>query len=143
MEKEKGFTLLELVIVMLLIALLMSLAAAFFSNTLPSSKFRASVREVAATIRHARALAQIRGEAQTLTIDMDTGRFRIGDAGGKALPDGVHIKVIDPHEGEIDRGSYRMDFSPAGGIEGGTIVVWNEKKTATITIDPIAGPVVQ
>jgi general secretion pathway protein H len=143
MEKEKGFTLLELAIVMLLIALLMSLAAAFFSNTLPSSKFSASVRDMAAMIRHAKALAQIRGETQTLTIDMDTGRFSIGDTGAKAVPDGVHVKVIDPREGEIDRGSYRIDFSPAGGIEGGTIVLWTDKKTATITIDPIAGPVVQ
>jgi len=143
MEKEKGFTLLELVIVMFLITLLMSLAAAFFANTLPASKFSASVREIAAMMRHAKALAQITGETQTVTIDMDAGRYRIGDTVGKAVPEGAHIKIIDPHEGEIDRGTYRIDFSPAGGIEGGTIVLWNEKKTATITIDPIAGPVVQ
>jgi general secretion pathway protein H len=142
MEKEKGFTLLELIIVMFLAALLMSLAAAFFVNTLPSSKFSASAREIAAMIRHARALAQIRGEKQTLTIDMDAGRYGIGEGGGKAVPPGVHIKVMDPIEGEVSRGTYRIDFPPTGGIEGGTIVLWNEKRTATITIDPISGPVV-
>jgi general secretion pathway protein H len=143
MKREKGFTLLELIIVMFLVTLLMSLAAAFFANTLPASKFSGSVREIAAMMRQAKALAQIRGETQTVTIDMDAGRYRIGDSAGKAVPAGVHIKIIDPREGEIDNGSYRIDFSPAGGIEGGTIVLWNEKKTVTITIDPIAGPVVQ
>ncbi|MDA8433918.1 MAG: prepilin-type N-terminal cleavage/methylation domain-containing protein [Nitrospiraceae bacterium] len=143
MKREQGFTLLELIIVMLLVALLMSLAAAFFVNTLPSSKFNASARELAATIRHAKALAQIDGEQKSLTIDMDSGRYGIGDAAGKTVPEGVHIKVIDPVEGEISTGTYRIVCPPNGSIQGGTIVLWNEKKTATITIDPVAGPVVQ
>jgi general secretion pathway protein H len=142
MENEHGFTLLELMIVMFLVALLMSLAAAFFVNTLPQSKFRATAREVAATIRHARALAQIEGEGQTFTIDMDAGRYYIGDTRGKSLPEGVHAKVMDPVTGEISTGTYRIEFSPGGGIEGDTIVLWNEKRTATITMDPVAGPVV-
>lgn len=142
MGREQGFTLLELIIVMFIVALLMSLAAVFFVNTLPSSKFSAAAREIATTIRHARALAQIRGEKQTLTIDMNAGRYSIGNGGEKALPEGVHIKVQDPIEGEITTGTYQIDFPPTGGIQGGTIILWNEKKTATITIDPISGPVV-
>ena len=143
MKREQGFTLLELIIVMFLVSLMMSLAAAYFANTLPSSKFGAATRDLAATIRHAKALAQIDGEEKTLTIDMDAGRYGIGDSAGKTLPEGVHIKIADPVEGDISTGTYRIVCPPTGGIEGGTIVLWNEKKTATITIDPVAGPVVQ
>jgi general secretion pathway protein H len=143
MNDEQGFTLLELIVVMFLVTLLMSLAAAFFVNTLPSSKFRAGAREMAAMIRHARALAQINGEEQTLTIDMDAGRYGIGNTSGKSVPEGVRIKVINPLGEEVSSGTYQIEFSPMGGIEGDTIVLWNDKRTATITIDPVAGPVVQ
>ncbi len=143
MEEEKGFTLLELIIVMFLIALLMSLAAALFTNTLPSSKFSATAREIVATIRHAKALAQIRGEEQVVTLDMDSGIYGIDGSSGRSIPGGTHIKVIDPREGEITTGTYRITLPPTGGIEGGTIILWNGRKTATIGIDPIAGPVIQ
>jgi general secretion pathway protein H len=139
MNKDKGFTLLELIIVMFLIGLMLSLASVFFANTLPSSKFNATAREIAATIRHARTLAQLKGERQIITIDMDEHKYGIDGLGVKHLPDGVSVKVIDPRAGEIETGKYQLGFPPTGGIEGGTIILWSSKKTATIEIDPIVG----
>lgn len=142
MNKNKGFTLLELIIVMFLIGLMLSLAGALFSNTLPSSRFSATTREVAATIRHARALAQLRGENQTVTIDMEAHKYGIDNATAKDIPSGISIKVIDPLLGDVQTGKYRFDFPSIGGIQGGTIVLWNSKKTASIEIDPIVGSTV-
>jgi general secretion pathway protein H len=142
MDKNKGFTLLELIIVLFLIGLMLSLATVFFASTLPSSKFSATTREIAATIRHARTLAQLRGEKQTITIDMDSHSYGIDNVGGKNIPPGISIKVIDPRLGDIQTGKYQIDFPATGGIEGGTIVLSNSKKTATIEIDPIVGSAV-
>src|SRR5512135_2874133 len=101
MNNDKGFTLLELIIVMFLVGLMLSLAAVLFSNTLPSSKFSATTREVAATIRHARTLAQLRGENQTVTIDMETRKYGIDNAAAKDIPSGISIKIIDPQLGDV------------------------------------------
>ncbi|HWR90597.1 MAG TPA: prepilin-type N-terminal cleavage/methylation domain-containing protein, partial [Dissulfurispiraceae bacterium] len=68
---ERGFTLLELIIVMLLIAIILGIVTVFFVNTLSAGKFSATAREVAATIKHARSLARLHGEDQTITIDID------------------------------------------------------------------------
>lgn len=142
MNNDKGFTLLELIIVMFLVGLMLSLAAVLFSNTLPSSKFSATTREVAATIRHARTLAQLRGENQTVTIDMETRKYGIDNAAAKDIPSGISIKIIDPQLGDVQTGKYQFEFPPMGGIEGGTIVLWNSKKMARIEIDPIVGSAV-
>ena len=142
MSNNKGFTLLELIIVIFLVGLMLSLASVFFANTLPSSKFSATAREIAATIRHARNLAQLKGERQTVTIDMDAHKFGIDGVGAKDMPAGVSVKVIDPRVGDIETGKYQIDFAPTGGIEGGTIVLWNSKKKVTIEIDPIVGSAV-
>ncbi len=139
MNKNKGFTLLELIIVMFLMGLMLSLAAVLFSSTLPSSKFSATTREVAATIRHARTLAQLRGEDQKVTVDLDARKYGIDSATPREIPPGIYIKIIDPLLGDVDTGKYQFNFPSIGGVEGGTIVLWNAKKTARIEIDPIVG----
>lgn len=127
---------------MFLVGLMLSLAGVLFSNTLPSSKFSATTREMAATIRHARTLAQLRGENQTVTIDMEARKYGIDNVTAKDIPPGISVKIIDPLLGDVQTGKYQFNFPPIGGIEGGTIVLWNSKKTARIEIDPIVGSAV-
>lgn len=142
MDKDKGFTLLELIIVMFLIGLTLSLVAVLFSNSLPSSKFSATTREIVASIRHARTLAQLRGEKQTLTIDMEAHKYGIDNVTSRDIPPGISIKVVDPLQGDVQTGKYQFDFPPTGGTQGGTIVLWNSKKTVKIELDPIVGSAV-
>ena len=139
---RSGFTLLELIIVIFLITLMVGLSAAFFANTLPSARFNATVREIASTIRQARHLAQLNGETQVLTINMDSRSYGIEKRGGKNLPSGIGIKVIDPLSGDITSGKYQMTFHPAGSTEGGTVVLWNNTRIAHINIDPVAGAII-
>ena len=139
---RSGFTLLELIIVLFLITLMLGLSAVFFANTLPSGRFNAAAREMAATIRQARHLAQLNGERQVLTIDMDSRSYGIEGRGEKILPSGIHLKVIDLLAGDITSGKYHMTFHPAGSTEGGTVILWNGAKVAQINIDPVAGAVI-
>ena len=141
-HNRSGFTLLELIIVLFLITLMVGISAAFFANTLPSGRFNATVRELASTIRQARHLAQLNGDNQIITIDMDSKSYGIESRGGKNLPSGIGIKVIDPLAGDITRGKYHMVFHATGSSEGGTIVLWNSSKAADINIDPVAGAVI-
>lgn len=143
MNKESGFTLLELMIVMVLVALIAGLAAVFFANTLPSSKFNATAREIITTIRYARSLARTQNENQTITIDLDSKKYGIEGRGEKTIPADVNIKVIDnTSRQEIRSGKCVLVFPAVGGAEGGTIVLWTGKKSVAINLDPIVGSVV-
>ena len=141
MKKEKGFTLLELIIVMFLISLIAAVSTALFVNTLPTGKFNATAREVAVTIKHARALAQITGERQIVAIDLDAKKYGIEGRGERDIPKDTEIKVIDPFLGEVVNGKYHLVFYAGGRAEGGTIVLRNKNKSATIYMDPIVGSV--
>jgi len=140
--KNRGFILLELIIVLFFITVIIGISTVLFSNTLPTNRLNATVRNLSSTIRQARALAQIHNERKTVTIDLDTKKYGIEGYNPKDIPSDISIKVIDPVSGEIYQGTYQFFFSPAGSIEGGTIVVWNPKKTVTIQPDPIVGAVV-
>jgi len=139
---EAGFTLLELIIVIFLITLMLGLSSVFFANTLPSARFDATAREIAATIRQAKHLAQRKGEKQIVTINMDAKSYGIEGRGEKKLPIGLDIKVIDPLAGDITNGNYPIVFHMTGSTEGGTVILWNNSKVAQITIDPVAGAVI-
>jgi len=142
MKKNNGFTLLELIIVLFLITLILGLSTIFFANILPSNRLNATVRDISATIRQARTLTRTHGERQAVTIDLDSKKYGIEGRGVKDIPSDIYIKVIDPLSGEIYSGKYQIVLHATGSIEGGTIVLWNNKKTVSIQMDPVVGSVV-
>lgn len=141
LNSRKGFTLLELLIVLFLATLILSLAAVFFANTLSSGRLNASARELSASIRHAKSLAQLKSERQTLTIDLDSKHYGIGGHGVNSIPRDIEVLVMDPFSGEIRNGKYNITFQPYGGVEGGTVILRSRKRTVSIQVDPVVGSI--
>lgn len=139
---NEGFTLLELMIVLFLITLMLGLSSVFFANTLPSGRFHATAREMASMLKHARALAEIQGKDETLLINLDDRKYGIEGLKTMTIPDGIKIKIEDPLRGEIEEGKYTFTFHSYGSAEGGTIVLWDGKRTVSISLDPIVGSII-
>lgn len=142
MSRCRGFTLLELLIVLFLAVLMVMLSAVLFTNTLSSSRLNAAAREISASIRHARTLAQIHGERQAVVIDLDAKQYGVEGRALRSIPPDVNIKVTDPFSGDVYSGKYLIAASATGAVNGGAIVLWNKKRTMTIQLDPIVGAVV-
>jgi type II secretory pathway pseudopilin PulG len=141
-SRSRGFVLLELIIVLFLISLVIGVAVVFFANSLPSHRLNATVRNISTAVRQARSLAGIHNETQILTIDLDSKTYTLEGHASRDIPPNINIKIVDPMEGEIYTGKYRFVLYPAGNIEGGTIVLWTSKRSATIQMDPVVGTVV-
>lgn len=140
--KKSGFMLIELIIVLFLIILIIGLSTVFFANSLPSNKFNAVVRDIASNIRYAKSAAKIKGEDQVFFIDIDTRQYGIANALPKSLPPNVNFKAVDPFAGEIFKGRYEILFYATGGLNSGTIIIFDNKRTASIYLDPIVGSIV-
>lgn len=139
---DKGFTLLEMIIVITLVVLILSFATLFFGNSPPGARLNASARELSAMLRYAKMLAQNNGEPQAVLINLDTGRYGIEGVQTRNIPEGINIRVTDPVAGEVSRGNYTVLFHESGIVEGGNITLWNTKRTINIELDPIVGSVV-
>ncbi len=140
--RDGGFTLLEVIVVLGLISLILGLSAFFFVGNLPSARLDTVGREMAASLRQARALAKTSGEKKYFFADMDAGRFGIEGLGERTLPQGVTIRVIDPDATELTRGKYRIVFQPDGRGGGETIILARDRLTVQVAINPAAGAVV-
>lgn len=136
-----GFILLELIIVLFLMAVILGLSAIFFANSLPGYRLNGTVRDISTTIKQARAYAKMLNERQVVKIDLENRQYMLEGHDPKDIPPDIGIKIVDPVEGEITHGKYYIIVHATGGVEGGTIVLWNPRKTLSIRVDPIIGTV--
>ena len=138
-KNQSGFTLLEVVIVMILSLLILGLVMASFSGFLSSTKLQATVRDFSSTLRQARDLAKIHGEQQTWTVDLDSREYGIEGRKVRKIPSNLEFKIVDSIQGEIQNGQYRLIFEPTGGMEGATFQLSDKKKVFAIELDPLLG----
>jgi len=141
-HKQAGFTLLELIIVMILSLLILGLVTVYFANLLSSVKLQAASREFSTTLRQARTLAKINGQPQGVIINLDSKEYGLEDREPRKIPSSVDLIIIDPTEGEIRSGQYRLVFEPNWGNPGLTFRLSDHKKVLSIFLDPLSGATV-
>jgi general secretion pathway protein H len=153
--KDKGFSLIELTIVLLIIGLSISLVIPSLSHILKAVELTGVAKRVSAILRYGRSEAINRGQVYQILFDSDLGQVgveRMGSTEGKEegknqqktykLPNGVRIKEI-----KIDSFQYASDlpaieFYPSGGSNGGSILIDNqEDKGYKIYVDFLTGSV--
>jgi len=139
---EKGFTLLEVWLVLVLISLVLGLSATFFAGRLPSARLDATGREILAGIRQARTLARVENDRTAFVVDLDARQYGIEGAGFRDIPPEIGVRVVDPLEGTAVRGRYSIRFYETGAAEGGSIRLTSGRRTIVIETDPVIGAVV-
>lgn len=141
-KSQSGFTLLELIIVLLLSLLILGLVTVSFANLLSSAKLQATAREFSASLRQARNLAKIHGEQQGWTVDLDSKEYGIEGRQVKKIPSHLELKIVDSSGEEVRSGQYRLVFDPNWSMDSVQFQLSDKKKAIGIVLDPLLGAVV-
>ena len=91
MKRWRGFSLMEMLLVLALIAVASLLAVAAFGGGMQGMKLRAGAKDVAAQMRFARAVAISSGQPQDVVIDPQARRWQGAKGRSGTLPDGGEI----------------------------------------------------
>jgi general secretion pathway protein H len=86
MRTARGFTLIELIVVVVLLAGVLALAAGAINRGRPGQQLRQATREVASELRFTRARAIATGTAQRFVFDTRTRGWRAADRHRGTLP---------------------------------------------------------
>ena len=130
-----GFTLVELLITMAVIALIASLAAPAITDLSPTLRLRADAEALRGEFRAARADA-IRSAAETtVEINLEDRRLVRSAERERLLPDGVEIRLTAARRERTEHGAARVRFFPDGTSTGGALTLRSETTTATLTVD--------
>lgn len=122
--RSPGFTLFELLVVLMLAGLLLAIVAPRLDGTLETLELRSAAREVNGALRQARAQAQREGAPVPWTIDIHERRFWIGDvssARGHSLDGRIAISLYTAERDVLSRDRGAILFFPDGTSSGGEI----------------------
>jgi len=136
---NRGFTFIEVMIVVFLMSLIVGMTTIYFANTLPSARHKAVAREMAASIKYARHLAYVKNEKQTLNIDLDAKNYSIKGRETRSIAPDVSVTVYEKETNAdpVREGQYLISYDTTGGSGWSKIELARKEKVITIKSDPI------
>ena len=165
MERQKGLTIVELVVVMCILAVMVLIAIPNIGRWLPRYRLKSAARDVASNMQLAR-LGSIKDNREwALLFDVNSQSYQIisnkGADGNWGTPDDIEEKVVNlsdyPNVGFGDNGhgpvagggpvddgvtfvQDRAEFNPGGTSTAGTVYLQNNRNDAmAIRVDSSTG----
>lgn len=135
----RGFTLLEVLVVMSIVLVVIGISALSISPGKLEKKLDWAAADVASSLRQARNAAIFKGESKAMVFDLDSGTYGPAEGRSRKVPAGLRMGIRDSVAGDIINGKYSMVFYSGGWIEGGDILIWDRKRTLLIKMDPVSG----
>ena len=159
-----GFTLLELLVVLVIISLMSALIAPKITGTMVNLKLKTASKKVSAALRYARSNAASEKRTYAAAFDLDRNRLSIFTApidGGENdeepaedekesapgpkvydLPEGIRVEKGVAGNEEVDSGLFQILFFPNGSSSGGDVILANDRgRWYKISVDFITGVV--
>ncbi len=139
--KNRGFTLIEMVVVLVLISLSISLVVPSLSRIAKTVELRATVKKISAILRYYRSEAVQTGQTQQVLFNPDLREVRIqaidinGPEGEKEkreeltpikkfiLPEGIQMKELNIPASQQSADFPTIEFYPNGGSNGGSLLL--------------------
>jgi general secretion pathway protein H len=141
--KNKGFSLIELIVVLILISLCLALVAPTLSRFSKTVELKGATRKISAILRYSRSEAVNRGKVYQVLFDSNLKEVRVQwivpestEAMGEdpkkedkapqkiyPLPNGIHLKEVKVEEPQYPSDFPAIEFYPNGGSNGGTILL--------------------
>jgi general secretion pathway protein H len=137
-----GFTLIELVVVLVIAGLLLALAPPLVSKAFPAVELRDAARRVAAGLRVARSRAVSRSEEAVWALDLQRRRFTVtGRDRTYSLPEKLTISLFTAQSELHGEGSGAIRFYPDGSSTGGRVTLARGERSYLVDVDWLTGRV--
>jgi general secretion pathway protein H len=117
-KASRGFTLLELMVVCVIVALLVALVPPLYSGAVPGARLKAAARDLAVALRETRSLAIRSNREQVLYLNLEKPAYRIGNAAPRTLADGVRLSTESRPAQRTPVTELRVRFLPDGSSSG-------------------------
>jgi general secretion pathway protein H len=140
-HRSGGFSLIELVAVMVLIALVFAMVSLSFSKSLSSAKVQAASRNLVAALRYTRGQAIVRGKSASLELDVENNRYMAPGRQVVNLPANMRMSLLTADNEVTGRSSGRIRFFPDGASTGGHISIDMGSEEWRINVDWLTGAV--
>ncbi|RDI98698.1 type II secretion system protein GspH [Dyella solisilvae] len=137
----QGFTLLEMLAVILLIGIAAAAVAVSVNQGLASARVSAASGELAGALRATRAQAIVHGEERTFDVNTRDNTYRVGDGKPVRLPSGMRIGITSAKEDQVNSYTGRIRFFPDGSSTGGHVTLQRDRRRWQVNVSWLTGAV--
>lgn len=134
----KGFTLIEVMLALVVLALLVSLTPPLFEKAFPSLKLKAATRDLAQEIRYVQQVAILTGVPARVRFDLDNNAYQsdhVNSGEVSALPEGMRFVASETAAWRSGDQILLFEFYPDGSANGGILILDNGGRRFAITVD--------
>lgn len=117
----RGFTLVEVVVVLVIISLMLALVGTSISRNISGAEMRTAARKVAASLRYTRTQAILRKSEQVFVVDTKNRTFKAPDRELETLPEGMNVELNTARSEVTSEHVGGIRFYPDGGSTGGNV----------------------
>ena len=141
-HRRGGFTLLELLVVISVLALALAIVPPMLTTVTATAELKSAARELASALRHARSRSIARSRDMALTLNVRSRRYQISGTGrDHSLPTDLDFKVYGAASESPNDDTGGIRFFPDGSSTGGRISVTRGRRTLVVEVDWLLGRV--
>ena len=124
MNRQRGFSLLELVVVLTLLGLIATLVGTGFIRGAENVEVRTAAQQLVNALRYTRAQAMLKQQPQRLVLDLDNKTYLIPVRQKTvALPKSLDVKLLTAESEQTAARAGAIRFFPDGSSTGGQITL--------------------
>lgn len=131
----RGFSLIELLVVLVLIGVMAGVAAPAVGRFLDSMEFKRQTGKIMAAVRYARLMAITEGSLVLMTASEEDGSKTLVLSGGVSEVRDLELA----EDATLELEPSQLGFSPEGYATPGLITLTSDGRTESIFIDPLTG----
>lgn len=138
--RAAGFTMLELLVVIVLVGILASLSSPLFSSGVSAAEHRAAARSVAQTLRFARSEAIANRTDVGVEFNLQDRTYQL--PGGKRRgkwPEGIALQLTTTVAETVDDKHAFVRFYADGGSTGGRVTLKYKERSYLVDINWLTG----
>lgn len=137
----RGFTLIEVLVVIALIALIGSMTAVAMSGGLQGIRLRAASKDIASQLRYTRAQAIASGQPQRFVINPSGHLYASPGKRDGRIPQQLGIRFYGARQASAQAGEGAIVFYPDGASTGGSVELSAKQAVRKITVAWLTGEV--
>jgi len=138
-SKGRGFTLVELIVVLVIMGLVLALVGTSISRSISGAEMRTAARKVAANLRYTRTQAILKKSEQVFIVDSEAKTYQAPERELVELPEEMRVALTTARSELTGENAGGIRFYPDGGSTGGWVELESDNRIYKVSVAWLTG----